>query len=134
MNPIRIMIADDDAGMRLIMRKLVEKAGYDFRGVEVTGFSRSISVSGLAHNLKTPIMSISGCISAADTLVDECEASLSNPQVVEEDYREIYQELRDWFQKVKTASAYMSVDLENEITIYYIIDNISIISKCNKTI
>ena len=36
-----------------IERKLVEKAGYDFRGVEVTGFSRSISVSGLAHNLKT---------------------------------------------------------------------------------
>ena len=65
-------------------------------------------IGGLAHNLKTPIMSISGCISAADALVDECEASLSNPQVVEEDYREIYGELRDWFQKVKTASAYMS--------------------------
>lgn len=65
-------------------------------------------IGGLAHNLKTPIMSISGCISAADALVDECEASLSNPQVVEEDYLEIYGELRDWFQKVKSASAYMS--------------------------
>ena len=65
-------------------------------------------IGGLAHNLKTPIMSISGCISAADALVDECEASLSNPQVVEDDYREIYDELRDWFQKVKSASAYMS--------------------------
>ena len=65
-------------------------------------------IGGLAHNLKTPIMSISGCISAASALVDECEASLSNPQVVEEDYREIYLELRDWFQKVKTATAYMS--------------------------
>lgn len=65
-------------------------------------------IGGLAHNLKTPIMSISGCISAADSLVDECEASLSNPQVEEEDYREIYMELRDWFHKVKTATAYMS--------------------------
>ena len=65
-------------------------------------------IGGLAHNLKTPIMSISGCISAAEALVEECEASLSNPQVVEEDYQEIYQELRDWFHKVKTASAYMS--------------------------
>lgn len=65
-------------------------------------------IGGLAHNLKTPIMSVSGCISAAEALVDECEASLSNPQVVEEDYREIYEELRDWFQKVKAASAYMS--------------------------
>ena len=65
-------------------------------------------IGGLAHNLKTPIMSISGCISAADALVDECEASLSNPQVEEDDYREIYGELRDWFHKIKTASAYMS--------------------------
>ena len=65
-------------------------------------------IGGLAHNLKTPIMSVSGCISAAEALVDECEASLSNPQVVEEDYREIYEELRDWFQKVKAASSYMS--------------------------
>lgn len=65
-------------------------------------------IGGLAHNLKTPIMSVSGCISAAETLVDECEASLSNPQVEEDDYREIYGELRDWFGKIKAASAYMS--------------------------
>ena len=36
-----------------IEKGLVTKAGYDFRGVEASGFSRSISVSGLAHNLKT---------------------------------------------------------------------------------
>ena len=36
-----------------IERKLVEKAGYDFHGVEVTGFSRAISLAGLTHNLKT---------------------------------------------------------------------------------
>jgi signal transduction histidine kinase len=65
-------------------------------------------MGGLAHNLKTPIMSVSGCISAAETLVDECEASLSNPQVEEDDYREIYGELRYWFSKIKAASAYMS--------------------------
>lgn len=65
-------------------------------------------IGGLAHNLKTPIMSISGCISAAEDLVAECEESLSDPQVVEEDYREIYGEMRDWFQKVKDSSAYMS--------------------------
>ena len=33
----------------------------------------------LAHNLKTPIMSISGCISAAEALVDECEDSIGDP-------------------------------------------------------
>ena len=65
-------------------------------------------IGGLAHNLKTPIMSISGCISAAEDLVLECEESLTDPQVVEEDYREIYGEMREWFQKVKDSTAYMS--------------------------
>jgi C4-dicarboxylate-specific signal transduction histidine kinase len=65
-------------------------------------------IGGLAHNLKTPIMSISGCISAAEDLVNECEESLEDPQVVEEDYREIYGEMREWFQKVKDSTAYMS--------------------------
>jgi len=38
MNPIRILIADDDPGMRLIMRKLVEKAeGYELAGEAVNG-------------------------------------------------------------------------------------------------
>ena len=65
-------------------------------------------MGGLAHNLKTPIMSISGCLSAAEALVDEAEESLEDPQVVSDDYREIYQEIREWFQKARDASAYMS--------------------------
>ena len=33
MNPIRILIADDDAGMRLVMRKLAQQAeGYELVG------------------------------------------------------------------------------------------------------
>ena len=65
-------------------------------------------IGGLAHNLKTPIMSISGCVAAAENLVEECEDSLTDPQVVEEDYREIYGEMKEWFQKVKESTAYMS--------------------------
>ncbi|MBC8569284.1 histidine kinase N-terminal 7TM domain-containing protein [Zongyangia hominis] len=65
-------------------------------------------MGGLAHNLKTPIMSISGCISAADTLVQECYDSLDDPQVEPDDYREIYGEIRGWFDKVRESSAYMS--------------------------
>ena len=65
-------------------------------------------IGGIAHNLKTPIMSISGCIAAVDNLVDECEESLSDPQVVEEDYREIYSEMREWHQKMKESTSYMS--------------------------
>ena len=65
-------------------------------------------IGGLAHNLKTPIMGISGCISAAEALVQECEDSLGDPQVEEADYREIYGEIRDWFQKMRESAAYMS--------------------------
>ncbi|MEA4934857.1 MAG: histidine kinase N-terminal 7TM domain-containing protein, partial [Lawsonibacter sp.] len=65
-------------------------------------------IGGLAHNLKTPIMSISGCISAADNLVDECLSSLEDPNVNSDDYREIYGEMRDWFQKIQESTAYMS--------------------------
>ena len=65
-------------------------------------------IGGLAHNLKTPIMSISGCVSAADALVEECEDSLDDPEVTPEDYREIYVEMKDWLSKIKESTAYMS--------------------------
>ncbi len=65
-------------------------------------------IGGIAHNLKTPIMSISGCIAATGDLVDECEESLSDDQVVEEDYKEIYAEMRDWLHKIKESTSYMS--------------------------
>ncbi|MEA4893182.1 MAG: histidine kinase N-terminal 7TM domain-containing protein [Peptococcaceae bacterium] len=65
-------------------------------------------VGGLAHNLKTPIMSISGSTSAMDNLIDECRLSLGDPDVIEEDYREIYGEMKDWLLKIREACAYMS--------------------------
>ncbi len=65
-------------------------------------------IGGLAHNLKTPIMSISGCVASADALIDECRESLSDPQVTTEDYLEIYAELEDWFKKIRESTAYMS--------------------------
>ena len=63
---------------------------------------------GLAHNLKTPIMSISGSATAMENLVVECEASLGDSEVTPSDYREIYAEMRDWLDKTREACAYMS--------------------------
>ena len=65
-------------------------------------------IAGITHNLKTPIMGISGCLAATESLIDECESSLSDPQVTDEDYREIYQEVREWFGKVRESVSYMS--------------------------
>ena len=38
-------------------------------------------VGGIAHNLKTPIMSIAGALNAMDDLVDECQRSFGDPEV-----------------------------------------------------
>lgn len=65
-------------------------------------------VGGLAHNLKTPIMSISGCAVAIENLLNECDSSLADSEVTAEDYREIYGEMRDWLDKTRESCAYMS--------------------------
>lgn len=65
-------------------------------------------VGGLAHNLKTPIMSISGAASAVESLVNECEASVGDPEVTPDDYRENYGEMSGWLQKMREACSYMS--------------------------
>ncbi len=65
-------------------------------------------VGGIAHNLKTPIMSVSGSMIAVENLVEECQQSLGDPEVTQEDYREIYQEIGEWVNKVREACSYMS--------------------------
>lgn len=65
-------------------------------------------VAGIAHNLKTPIMSIAGAATAMENLVSECQLSRDNPQVLKEDYDEIYKEMIDWIVRTKDACSYMS--------------------------
>ncbi len=63
---------------------------------------------GFAHNLKTPIMSVTGCAVAIERLITECLDSLGDPEVVEEDYREIYGEMEGWLSKIRESCTYMS--------------------------
>lgn len=65
-------------------------------------------IGGLAHNLKTPIMSISGSISAQDALIDECDEGLNDPLMTKEDYQEIFEEAREWNRKMRESMTYMS--------------------------
>lgn len=65
-------------------------------------------VGGLAHNLKTPIMSISGGILAIEKLITECKESLGDDEVTVDDYREIYDEMGQWLSRMQEAGAYMS--------------------------
>ena len=65
-------------------------------------------IGGLAHNLKTPIMSITGGIASTEALIEECRESIDDPEVVREDYMEIYGEMEEWLRKMQTSASYMS--------------------------
>ena len=65
-------------------------------------------IGGISHNLKTPIFSIAGAMEGILKLTNEINISLGNPQVVEEDYREITSEIDEWIEKVKSHLKYMS--------------------------
>jgi len=65
-------------------------------------------IGGIAHNLKTPIMSLSGGIEALHDLVTEYRESISDPQVTTEDHMEIAREMEEWLNKMKPYCRYMS--------------------------
>ena len=65
-------------------------------------------IGGIAHNLKTPIMSISGGIEGLSDLIKEYELSIDNPGVNSEDHHAIAKDMSDWTEKIKTYLEYMS--------------------------
>jgi len=65
-------------------------------------------VGGLAHNLKTPIVSISGGLEAIDILAEEYRDSIGNEEITSDDHREISQEITDWIGKIRKHCTYMS--------------------------
>ena len=65
-------------------------------------------IGGIAHNLKTPIMSISGASEGLSDLTKELDMSIGNPQVTEEDYHAIVKDMNEWIEKIKTHTSYMS--------------------------
>lgn len=65
-------------------------------------------IGGIAHNLKTPIMSIAGAAEALNDLITEYDISIGDPEVTTEDHHAIAQDMRSWVEKVKTHTSYMS--------------------------
>jgi two-component system, NtrC family, sensor histidine kinase HupT/HoxJ len=65
-------------------------------------------IGGIAHNLKTPIMSISGGIEGLSDLIDEYEISIGDSTVTDEDHHAIVLDMRDWITKIKPHCSYMS--------------------------
>lgn len=65
-------------------------------------------IGGIAHNLKTPIMSISGGIEALKDLTFEYRDSIDDKSVTEQDHKEIAMEMMTWLDKMKPYCSYMS--------------------------
>ena len=65
-------------------------------------------IGGIAHNLKTPIMSIAGAAEGLSDLIKEYDASVGDPEVTVEDHHEIAKDMQEWIEKTKTHLSYMS--------------------------
>ena len=65
-------------------------------------------IGGISHNLKTPIMSIAGASEGLTDLVKEYEASVGDPEVTVEDHHAIAKDMKDWIEKIKSYTEYMS--------------------------
>lgn len=65
-------------------------------------------IGGIAHNLKTPIMSISGAGEGLTYLIREYKESIQDPEVTVSDHLEIAQDMQNWVFKIKEYTEYMS--------------------------
>lgn len=65
-------------------------------------------IGGIAHNLKTPIMSISGAAEGLTDLVKEYDSSIDDPEVNSQDHHDIAKDMNEWIVKIKEYTEYMS--------------------------
>ncbi|MCI8964850.1 MAG: HAMP domain-containing histidine kinase [Clostridia bacterium] len=65
-------------------------------------------IGGIAHNLKTPIMSVSGASEGLSDLIKELDMSIGNKNVTEEDFHDIASDMNEWINKIRTHTSYMS--------------------------
>lgn len=91
-------------------------------------------IGGIAHNLKTPIMSISGGLEGLSNLIKEYNDSIDDPEVNAQDHHEIAKDMSEWISKMKTYTEYMSdvitavkgqaVNLSEKDAIFFTLDEL----------
>ena len=65
-------------------------------------------IGGIAHNLKTPIFSVSGGLEGLSDLVKEYDESIEDPSVTTQDMHDIAKDMNEWITKLKEHVSYMS--------------------------
>ena len=91
-------------------------------------------IGGIAHNLKTPIMSISGAAEGLNDLIKEYDSSIDDPEVNSQDHHDIAKDMSEWIVKIREYTEYMSdiitavkgqaVTLSETESIYFTIDEL----------
>ena len=91
-------------------------------------------IGGIAHNLKTPIMSISGAAEGLTDLVKEYETSVGDPEVTVQDHHDIANDMMDWIEKIRSYTEYMSdvitavkgqaVTMSEEQSVFFTLDEL----------
>jgi signal transduction histidine kinase len=65
-------------------------------------------IGGIAHNLRTPIMSIAGATEGINQLINEYQRSISDSRVTQEDHMEISKEMLEWTSSIKNYCSYIT--------------------------
>ncbi len=65
-------------------------------------------IGGIAHNLKTPIMSIAGAAEGLSELTHEYDISIGDPEVTNDDHHAIVKDMDEWIRKIREYTEYMS--------------------------
>lgn len=91
-------------------------------------------IGGIAHNLKTPIMSIAGATQGLENLIKEYDESIDDPLVNSQDHHDIARDMEEWIPKIRAHLEYMSdiittvkgqaVNLSNEEDISFTIEEL----------
>ncbi len=101
-----IAIFKDVTNLKLEMRQRQENLSRTLERERLASLGQMIG--GIAHNLKTPIMSVSGSVGALKRLVTEYNESVGDEEVTPEDHREIAGEMSEWISKIQDCCSYMS--------------------------
>ncbi len=65
-------------------------------------------IGGIAHNLRTPIMSLAGGLKGLQELIKEYDDSVGNDQVTNDDHHAIAKDMDVWVEKLLPYISYMS--------------------------
>ena len=110
-NDIVPVVSNDEIGdlsfyYNKIQRKLIDQQDVIKQQGQLVSLGQMIG--GIAHNLKTPILSIAGAAEGIQQLADEMDESLVTPTVTLEDKKEIIKEQEEWVEKIKIHLEYMN--------------------------